>query len=63
MPIPENHTVEVILDPTKKQVAIISNAPSSYNPGYDESYTSKSQIAKMPLIEEFFDCPKHRQMT
>eukprot|EP00957_Ditylum_brightwellii_P080626 6132418-Ditylum_brightwellii.AAC.1 len=50
MLILDNCPVEVIPYPTKEQVFVISNALSSYDPEYDEHYTSKPQIAKMLLI-------------
>eukprot|EP00957_Ditylum_brightwellii_P184965 14086419-Ditylum_brightwellii.AAC.1 len=55
----EGHPVELMPCPTKAESAIIVDRLKEFDPGYNESYTNKSQLKKMPLIADFFGSSDH----
>lgn len=59
----DGRPVTVIPYATENNCKIITDALKSFDPGFDISYRSRSNISKVPFIAEFFNSPYHCRVT
>ncbi len=59
----DGRPVEVMEYPTKEDSSNIIDALKKFDPDFDPTLTSMSQLKKMPVLNEFLSCPKHCHRT
>ena len=59
----DGRRVEMMEYATKEESTFILDALKEFDPDYDPSLTSMSQLKKMPVLHQFLTCPDHCHRT